>query len=316
MPSCLLEPLVVENATRRQLLGVIGAAGLLGACGREPAAPTSTGGSRSVVTPLGGYDIPTTPRSVLAVDSRVDLETAVALGLPVSATTLRAPAPWVPAPADLPVLSGPVDDEQVYALRPDLIVCSGEDDGEYWPTARLQRIAPVLPTSFESPWRTDLQRVAAWLDAGPRADAAIAEFDRVAAEVRARHAAALAARRVLVVQWVPSKGTFVVNTRGRMQQQVLTDLGGVLFGSERDYAAHEEVPLELVGQFADADGIYLQNLSSEPTLASMVELPVWRDLPAVRAGRVVESPGNVNYGSVYSAIRIARDWDALYRLLA
>lgn len=313
MSTSLLDRPVVEDATRRQLLVGVGAAGLLAACGR-PATTLGapTGRSRSVTTPLGTYQVPESPASVLAVDSRVDLETAVALGLPVSATSLRAPAAWVPAPPGVAVINGPVVDEEVVALRPDLIICSGEDDGQYWPTSRLRRIAPVLPTAFDVPWRTDLYTVADWLDRRPAAEKVAAEYDALAAQVRERHRDTVARRRILIVQWIPASGTFAVNTAGRMQQQVVADLGGALFGSERAYAADQEISLELIGRFRDVDGIYLQNLSTEKTADSMRDLPIWRDIPAVRAGRLVESPGNVNYGSVYSAMRIARDLDALY----
>ncbi|MBN9758006.1 iron compound ABC transporter, periplasmic iron-compound-binding protein [Pseudonocardia sp. Ae406_Ps2] len=317
MSTALLERPVVENATRRQLLAAVGATGLLAACGR-PSAPVGAapaGATRSVTTSLGTYDVPVAPVSVLAVDSRVDLETAVALGLPVSATSLRPPAAWVPAPPGLPVLKGPIVDEEVLALRPDLIVCSAEDDGEYWPTARLQRIAPVVPTSFDVPWRTDLTTIATQLDRRDALDRVLAEYDAVAAGVRERRRGALATRRIVVAQWRPEAGTFVVNTAGRLQQQVLTDLGGSLAGEERAYAADQEVPLEEMSRFRDADGFYLQNTGTERALATMRDVPVWRELPAVRAGKVVETTGNVNYGSVYSAMQVARDLDALYALL-
>ncbi|WP_226367386.1 ABC transporter substrate-binding protein [Pseudonocardia sp. ICBG162] len=316
MSTALLERHVVEIATRRQLLAAVGTAGLLAACGRPAATVGAPAGrTRSVTTALGTYDVPVAPVSVLAVDSRVDLETAVALGLPVSATSLRPPAAWVPAPPGLPVLKGPIVDEEVLALGPDLIVCSAEDDGEYWPTARLQRIAPVVPTSFDVPWRADLTAIATQLDRRDALDRVLAEYDAVAAGVRERHRAALATKRVVIAQWRPEAGTFVVNTAGRLQQQVLTDLGGSLFGSERAYAADQEVPLETMSEFRDADGFYLQNTGTERSLATMADVPVWRELPAVRAGRVVETAGNVNYGSVYSAMQVARDLDALFALL-
>lgn len=98
MSTALIERPVVENATRRQLLAAVGATGLLAACGR-PSAPVGAapaGATRSVTTSLGTYDVPVAP---------------------VSATSLRPPAAWVPAPPGLPVLKGPIVDEEVLALR-------------------------------------------------------------------------------------------------------------------------------------------------------------------------------------------------------
>lgn len=299
---------------RRFLIAGSGAAALtLAGCGdRTPAGATVDESSRTVTTPLGTYEIPASPSRVFAVDSRVDLETALALGFEVVATTLREPAPWVPAPAGIEILDGPVVIEQVLALDPDLIICSGEDDGQYWPTRKLLDLAPVLPTAFDTPWKDDLNKVADWAGRRGVVDELLAEYERLVSEARSRYGTLFATKKVVYLQYIPATGTFAVNTEGRLQPQVLADLGGSLLGEQRAYATDQEVSIEQIGQYADADGIFLQNLSPEPTLASMTDLPLWKELPAVRAGRVIESRGNINYGGIYSAQELVRNWSALY----
>ncbi|WP_430335861.1 ABC transporter substrate-binding protein [Rhodococcus sp. ACT016] len=266
----------------------------------------------TVSTPLGTYDIPREPNRVFAVDSRTDFETAVALGLSVVATSLRAPTPWVPAPDGIQILDGPINLEQVIKLEPDLIVCSGVDDGEYWPTTALNKIAPVLPTDFQLGWKNDLTRTADWLGRRDRAESLIAEYDQKLVEVRRRHESVIERARVVHLQYVPSSASFIVNARGRLQTEILSDMGGHLFGDEHDATADAMVSLEVIGQYGGADGFLVQNTDSTSTLASMNNLPIWRDLPAVREGRVVETRGNVNYGGIYTAGEVIRNWSALY----
>jgi ABC-type enterochelin transport system substrate-binding protein len=47
---------------------------------------------RSVTTQYGTYDIPAAPKRVVAIDSRLDLQPALALGLPVIGHGLSEPA--------------------------------------------------------------------------------------------------------------------------------------------------------------------------------------------------------------------------------
>lgn len=300
---------------RRFLIAGSGAVALgLAGCGQDStsSSPAAEVGTRNVTTPLGTYDLPTEPSRVFAVDSRVDLETALALGFDVVATTLRDPAPWVPAPEGIEVLDGPVVLEQVITLNPDLIICSGEDDGQYWPTRKLMDVAPVLPTAFASPWKDDLNKVADWAGRRGVVDELLAEYGDLVADARSKYGSLLDTKKVVYLQYLPATNTFAVNTAGRLQPQVLADLGGTLFGDLRAYATDQEVSIEQIGQYADADGIFLQNLTPDPTLASMADLPLWRELPAVRAGRVVESRGNINYGGIYSAQELVRNWSDLY----
>lgn len=80
-------PDVVDEATRRQFLGIIAAAGLLAACGDsgsdgdsdgESSAPTT----RSVADVFGDVEVPTDPKRVVAMEQQV-LGNLLALGFPV-----------------------------------------------------------------------------------------------------------------------------------------------------------------------------------------------------------------------------------------
>ncbi|NKW63176.1 hypothetical protein GS937_01340, partial [Rhodococcus hoagii] len=114
--------------SRRGFLGAIalGATAFTVGCGTSSGSDTASAATRAVTTPLGTYDIPVAPQRVVVIDSRLDLEPALALELPVIATSYDTPAPWLP-PVDARVLTAPVDLEEVLGLAPDLIVCVNLD---------------------------------------------------------------------------------------------------------------------------------------------------------------------------------------------
>ncbi|NKR30094.1 twin-arginine translocation signal domain-containing protein, partial [Rhodococcus hoagii] len=222
---------MVDRLTRRGFLGGIGALGataLLTACGTSGAGPESSAAqsTRTVTTPLGTYDIPTSPQRVVVIDSRLDLEPALALELPVIATSYDTPAPWLP-PVDARVLTAPVDLEEVLGLAPDLIVCVNLDS-EMWPAPKLLDIAPVITTEFTVPWKENLTRLADWLGRTATFDRVLAEYDAVAAAFRARHRDTLARARFGIVSLQQDQFYLVHNGGSRLPPQVLADVGGTL----------------------------------------------------------------------------------------
>ncbi|NKS73749.1 hypothetical protein GS531_15465 [Rhodococcus hoagii] len=77
------------------------------------------------------------------IDSRLDLEPALALELPVIATSYDTRHPG--CRRSTLGYHGAVDLEEVLGLAPDLIVCVNLDS-EMWPAPKLLDIAPVINT--------------------------------------------------------------------------------------------------------------------------------------------------------------------------
>lgn len=65
--------------------------------------------TRVVETPQGRVSIPVTPRRVVAIDSRSNLEPALLFGLPVIGYSHSPARPWVPVPAETRMLRAPPD---------------------------------------------------------------------------------------------------------------------------------------------------------------------------------------------------------------
>lgn len=70
------------------------------------------------------------------------------------------------------------------SLDPNLIICSAEDDGQYWPTRKLMDLAPVVLTDFNTPWRDDLNAVADWAGRRGEVDELLAGYGRFVDDAR------------------------------------------------------------------------------------------------------------------------------------
>src|SRR5690606_36068750 len=118
--------------------------------------------------------------------------------------------------------------EQILALDPDLIICTdvGDHESDMWPIARQHQIAPVLPAPFTDPWKNILAQIGAWTGREGQANALLAEYDALIAEIPARHADAIAANKIVVVQPGDENLAYLQSCTAFLSIQVLGDLGG------------------------------------------------------------------------------------------
>ena len=137
-------------------------------------------------------------------------------------------------------------------------------------------------------------------------EAAFAEYDGLIADIKARHADKLASKTLVSVQ--PGEGVlYVMNGTKMLQPQVLADLGAKTIppAEGQDYDAGE-TPAEAFGDtLGQVDGLILATTSPEGA-ALLDGEPTWQRLPAVTSGALVASNGNINYGSIFSAIKVAQ----------
>ncbi len=298
---------------RGMLLGLTA----LGLAARTSQLAAATPATRRVETPLGPVDIPDEPRRVIAVDSRVSLETALALDLPVVGYSHSRARPWIPVPAGVPFLAAPPDLEQILALKPDLILCPDTaPHSDWWPLARLPRIAPVLPSDHRLTWQENLSQLGVWLARDERAARRIAGQVDLIAHIRARHAAVIDRSVVASLTFDPVKRRALISTAGTgygrvMPAQVLRALGGHGI-SAAQLGPYGELALESFGDvLGAADAILLFDFGDGSSRALAREA-LWQRLPAVRAGHVQIVAGNCTFGSCYTAGYLAAAYDGLY----
>ncbi len=270
--------------------------------------------TRSVTTAFGTYDIPTNPQRVIAIDNRIDLETALALGLPVIGYCRDVVGPWVEVPTDAVLLSNVPNVEQILALEPDLIICSDWGDNERWPWQRLQSVAPVLPITTSDGWRANIANISQWLGIEGRADEAIAEFDAVVSDIRAQHGPAIDSKRVLALHYFPEDQNMKIRGQGSNQALVLSELGGTTINPT--IIEEGDVSMEVLpDMLADIDGILYAELADQGTYEAVQAHPQWSRIPAVAAGKVHVLRGATNFGGVYAAKYVAQEWAKLYAML-
>ncbi len=272
---------------------------------------------RSITTKDGTFDIPVEPKRVVAVDSRLDLQPALALGLPVIGYGHSVPGPWVPVTEDMTFFGGEMNIEQVLAADPDLVICADYDpDSPWWPANKLRTIAPVVTTNSALNWKDALREFAGIMNMADKAEVAVGEYEAVIADIKTRRAEQIASKTLVSLQ--PGDGIFYLSNGIRnLQTQVLADLGAktVPHGPDQQYGT-EEIPAEAFGDTLGAvDGLLIVTTTPDD-MAGLANEPMWQRLPAVEQGAMILSNGNINYGSIYSAIQIAKFLDELYGMLA
>ncbi|GGF54060.1 hypothetical protein GCM10007301_11930 [Azorhizobium oxalatiphilum] len=303
-----------RGISRRGVLGgLMGLGGAVPAFRLAAAAPAQTRAG----TPPGATGIPADPQRVIAIDSRISLECALALDLPLIGYSHSRARPWVPVPASVPFLAAPPDLEQILALKPDLILCPDTAPAsDWWPLTRLAAIAPVLPSNHRLTWQENLASLGQWLGREALAEKTIAAHAAVIASIRARHGAAIAKNLVAAIWFDPIKRRTMVSTAGTgygqvMPAQVLAELGGHGIDAAR-LGPYGEVALEALGDvLGPADAMLLQDFGNG-ALEALTREALWQRLPAVRAGRVEIVKGNCTFGACYTAAYLATAYDALY----
>lgn len=293
-----------------------GAAALL-AAPSALAAPAT----RQVETSLGQLDIPATPQRVVAIDSRIGLEQALAFDLPLVGYSHSRARPWVPVPASVPFLAAPPNLEQILMLAPDLILCpDSAPNSDWWPLARLPAIAPVLPSNHRITWQENLTQLGNWLGRPEEAARIIAAHAETIAALRTRHRQAIERALFAAVHYDAIKRRLLVRSAGTryglvMPAQVLAELGGREVGADR-LGPNGEVALDSFGEVLGAvDGILLIDFGDGGPQA-LVREALWQRLPAVKANRVETVAGNCTFGSLYTARYLARAWDGLFARLS
>ena len=294
----------------------LGSAGLAVA-GLLPSPAAAQSERRRVTTSLGTYDIPARPQRVVAIDSRLDLQPALALSLPVIGYGHSVPGDWVPVSEEAVFVGSEVNVEQVLALDPDLIICSDYDpDSVWWPLNRMRQIAPVLPTKGDDTWRNQFRALAGMLGMEGGAEQAIGAYEALVESVKARQGDKLVSRTVISVQ--PDQGgLWPMNGSIMLHSQVLADLGARTIppGELQKYEAEKVTAESFLDVLGKVDGFLLATTGTDE-IALLDREPLWQRLPAVAHGAVVASNGNVNYGSVYSATQLVHLFDALYDKIA
>lgn len=326
MPPTLLLPSrtpalpPVDDLTRRGLLrgvGALGAGWVLAACGTsDDAGPETAGDTRTVEHVAGTTDVPVQPVRVIGLGGVA--ASLILLGLTPAAASDDLDAALDPVqrllPDDLDLAAIPrfgeqyePDLEAVAAAGPDLIVGTEFDEERY---ERLSEIAPTVLVEFgrNGGWRARFLAVADAVGRSEQAAEVEAGYEQVLSELPE------AIREVTVAFIRPdADGQFrLENTADAFPGSVAADAGIAILQAPEGVGEFEQgagfvtVSGELLDLIADADLIVVPDFRALGDDADGVTQfqanPLWANLPAVRAGRVLQVAGLVyNGGNHYAA---------------
>jgi iron complex transport system substrate-binding protein len=299
---------------------------LLTACGRggttqerPAAASTSTGSEsfpRTVRHELGTTTVPARPQRVVAVTDGAELASLLALGVtPVGFGQRNDPLrPWIRdrGGAGIPayrVAGDEVSYERMAAWRPDLLVVqAGFATKEN--LARYSAIAPTVVTSFVD-WRESLRQVAEATGATQRAQELVTANDAAVARVKA----ALAGRAGLKVEAVTvfdGPQVYRLNSASPLGK-LAPQLGLAPFPQQKTSGeAVESISLEKLPEI-DADVLLVQDFGrGRAAYEALRQRDIWKRIPAVAAGRVVELTVDESEASYFdSVLTVPRNLDML-----
>ncbi|MDZ7727018.1 MAG: hypothetical protein U5Q44_01800 [Dehalococcoidia bacterium] len=295
-------------------------------------APTNTPGTatKRIATSHGDFEIPLEAQRVVAMENRRDLETAVALKLPLVAVGI-----WGGAadPADVAAPFVPVDltgkeilnteepdIERLLSLEPDLIVSR-----EFVPARQLPRRTSHRGCAHRARVEQRLLAQPTWSAPRPgsierrSSPTPSPSTTRSSPACQETHAAALESASIAIVEWYAPDSTFYAGAIDgfQLQANTLGQLGGSLidFQAGRDYFG-EPFSFENVGELAAADAILLVGPQSGDTLDGLQQQELWQQLPAAQSGRVTATDTRMNQGSIFAAMECLRLLDELYGTLA
>lgn len=310
-PSGLTEP--VDDGTRRELLiaGAVLALGLAG-CGSDDGAGGGEQATRRVRHAAGVTEVPVRPSRVATL-SEVVVAHLASVGLLVAGANddglnwvepYRALLPEQLDPAAIRDL-GLSDDPNVEALAElaPKVILSEEFSVELYP--QLSRIAPtvLIARPSNAAWKEGFAQTVRVVGREPEATAVRERYEEVVGRVRGLRSD----RRVSFVR--TNDGGFRIDGTSAFAGSVAVEAGiAVADGPPGAEADPESGFVELSGErLAAIDGDIIVSAAyagERPQVEELARNPLWKTLPAVRAGRVLTIAGEIYNGGTYVAAQL------------
>jgi iron complex transport system substrate-binding protein len=280
------------------------AAVALTACGSSDDASTTAGtsasdaaaGPRTVQTAMGPVQITGAPERVVVLDTP-ELDLTTTLGITPVGTVKAAVGDGLPryladkakGIANVGEIGEP-NLVKIAQLKPDLILSSKIRDEQRY--AQLTKIAPTVLTETPADWKPNVVTDAQALGKADEAKALLQQYEARAAALKAKLPDA-ADTTVSVVRFLP--GEIRLYSPKSFIGTVLKDVGVQLPpAAEKATDINATLSLENLEQ-ADADVLYTTTYGPEEDTdaAQAKRLPAWKDIAAVKDGRVYDEPDDV-----------------------
>ncbi len=293
---------VLDDLTRRTLIGAVGIGAAFFLAGCTPDRAGSGAATRKVRTPQGTYTVPQDPKRVVCIDyySGIFL---TELGMkPVGGIDYS----WVDPSSMFEGYIEPLkairsigeitatNTEKVATLEPDLIL--GPTPGSLYDNSpgamkKLAQIAATATIDFgkTGDWREPYRQAADEVNRLAEHDRLRSEYEEAVAGVKKRRADAIAATTIASLNYAQD-GNVSVDLAPSSAGVVYEDLGLRFTAPARGTGSNGvSISTERLDELADATVIvYRADTSGKPQsgLDQVLALPSFKALPAVRAGNV------------------------------
>ncbi|MGV3488657.1 MAG: iron-hydroxamate ABC transporter substrate-binding protein [Tuberibacillus sp.] len=182
--------------------------------------------------------------------------------------------------------------EEVMSYNPDLIIIGSEGMVQKGLYDKYSKIAPtyVLGDKTANDWRKTLLKIGELLNKSDKAEKALGDYDKKAADTKKRIQQAIGNPSVAVL-WLTQKQFYIVDQSRSSGAVLYHDLGLTVPSMVQELpsssnASWNPISLEKLADL-DADHIFLVN-SDKGQGETVLNNPVWKNLPAVKAGHVYE----------------------------
>lgn len=302
------------NKSAGRLFGIMAlcAIALLSACGKS-AAPVAPAAPAAMKDSMGHeVKVPANPQRIIASYLEDPL---LVLGIkPVAQWSVKEGNVQDYLRSELegvPIIPSTLPPEVVLSFNPDLLIIGPESAVEKGLYEQYSKIAPtyVLGSETINDYRQTLNRMAELLNKKDVASKALQQYDQKAAATKEKLKPSIGDKKVAVL-WLTKKNFYVVNGKVASGAVVYGDLGlkppNILSVLPDAKANWTPISLEKLAQL-DADYIFLVN--HDKGQAGNLEDPLWRNVPAVRAGHVYEmdSKSSWLYNGVIAGQKVMDD---------
>ncbi|KRM09252.1 ABC transporter substrate-binding protein [Lentilactobacillus farraginis] len=293
---------------------------VLAGCGKSSSdgAKTKTTGTRVIKTAAGKVKIPTHPKRIV---TNVYTGDVASLGAHVvGATSIDFASPYLSKSQKkgMTNLGLTMKPEAVLKLKPDLIVTSNESD-----VKTLKKIAPVvyIPYGTTGNIKQTATKFGQILNRQKQAQKWITKFETEAKAQKQRliKSGITPAKTTIGIYDMQNGKLFVDGAKwGRGGQALVTGLGFKLPAAIQKIdkgPGFQQVSLEALKKYS-ADWLFFTNTTNSQSnnkqaISDLKANPVWKSLPAVKSGQVVQLPENKMYyfdpNAVYQQLKLVTD---------
>lgn len=275
---------------------------LFAGCGKANTKSGTSTKTRTIKTAKGNVKVPVHPKRVVSTVYTGDI---LSLGVHMSgATSMDLADPFLNAKTVKKIknLGNGLNSESVLKLNPDLIITSNESD-----VKKLKKIAPVvyIPYGTTGNIYQTIKKFGYILNRENQAKQVTADLKQTAQTQSKKLAkAGIQTTNTTVGMYEMQNNKLYVDgsSWGRGGEALVTAMKFKLPSSIQkiqDGAGYKQISTESLGNYA-ADWMFFTSYSStkkgnDQAVSDLKNNPVWQQLPAVKAGHVVELPFNKMY---------------------